>query len=215
MCLEKLFPKVFLWMFVGLMLTFGVAYYISNQPTIYTNLFSDNKVFIIWIIEIIVVIVLSARINKLSIMSARILFLTYSFITGLTVSSFFIVYSIGSIIYVFLIAAILFLLFGLIGYFTKIDLSKLGSILFMALIGCLICVIINIFVNSEAFDLGLTIVMVLIFLGYIAYDIQKIKDNLYNIQDEDKLAIIGALELYLDFINLFLRLLRLFGKSKD
>lgn len=213
--MEKVFPKVFLWMFVGLMLTFGVAYYISTQPTIYNNLFSGSKYFIIWIIEIVVVVVLSARINKLSIMSARILFLLYSFITGLTVSSIFIVYSIGSIIYVFLIAAILFLLFGLIGYFTKLDLSKLGSILLMALIGCLICVIINIFVNSEVFNLGITIVMVLDFLGYIAYDMQVIKRNHYNIEDEDKLAIIGALELYLDFINLFLRLLSLLGKSKD
>ena len=213
--MNKIFAKIFLWMFLGLMLTFGVAYYISTQDNIVYNLFSNSKYLIIWIIEIVVVVVLSARINKLTVMSARILFLLYSFLTGITVSSIFIVYSIGSIIYVFLIAAILFLIFGLIGYFTKLDITKIGSILFMALIGSLICIIINMFINNEAFDLGISIVMVLIFLGYIAYDINIIKRNLYNIQDEDKLAIYGALELYLDFINLFLRLLSLFGKSRD
>ena len=213
--LNKIFAKIFLWMFLGLMLTFGVAYYISTQDNIVYNLFSNSKYLIIWIIEIVVVVVLSARINKLSLMSARILFLLYSFLTGITVSSIFIIYSIGSIIYVFLIAAILFLIFGLIGYFTKLDITKIGSILFMALIGSLICIIINMFINNEAFDLGISIVMILIFLGYIAYDINIIKRNLYNIEDEDKLAIYGALELYLDFINLFLRLLSLFGKSRD
>lgn len=213
--MNKIFAKIFLWMFLGLMLTFGVAYYISTQDNIVYNLFSNSKYLIIWIIEIVVVVVLSARINKLSVMSARILFLLYSFLTGITVSSIFIIYSIGSIIYVFLIAAILFLIFGLIGYFTKLDITKIGSILFMALIGSLICIIINMFINNEAFDLGISIVMLLIFLGYIAYDINIIKRNLYNIQYEDKLAIYGALELYLDFINLFLRLLSLFGKSRD
>lgn len=213
--MNKIFAKIFLWMFLGLMLTFGVAYYISTQDNIVYNLFSNSKYLIIWIIEIVVVVVLSARINKLSLMSARILFLLYSFLTGITVSSIFIIYSIGSIIYVFLIAAILFLIFGLIGYFTKLDITKIGSILFMALIGSLICIIINMFINNEAFDLGISIVMLLIFLGYIAYDINIIKRNLYNIQYEDKLAIYGALELYLDFINLFLRLLSLFGKSRD
>lgn len=213
--MNRIFSKIFLWMFLGLMLTFGVAYYISTNETIVYNLFSDSKYLIIWIIEIVVVIVLSARIHKLSLMSARILFLLYSFLTGITVSSIFIIYSIGSIIYVFLIAAILFLIFGLIGYFTKLDITKLSTILFMALIGCLVCVIVNMFVNNEVFNLGITIVMILVFLGYIAYDIQVIKRNLYNIQDEDKLAIYGALELYLDFINLFLRLLSLFGKSRD
>lgn len=213
--MNRIFSKIFLWMFLGLMLTFGVAYYISTKETIVYNLFSDSKYLIVWIIEIVVVIVLSARIHKLSLMSARILFLLYSFLTGITVSSIFIIYSIGSIIYVFLIAAILFLIFGLIGYFTKLDITKLSTILFMSLIGCLVCVIVNMFVNNEVFNLGITIVMILVFLGYIAYDIQVIKRNLYNIQDEDKLAIYGALELYLDFINLFLRLLSLFGKSRD
>lgn len=213
--MNRVFSKMFLWMFLGLMVTFGVAYFLSQNDTMMYNLFSGKKYMIVWIAEIVVVMVLSLRIRKLSVMSARILFILYSLLTGVTVSTIFIVYSISSIIYVFLITSVLFLIFGLIGYFTKLDLSKLGSILMMALLGSLICVFINIFVRSETFDLVTTIIMVLIFLGYIAYDINVIKNNYRDIQDEDKLVIYGALSLYLDFINLFLRLLRLFGKSND
>ena len=213
--MNRVLSKMFLWMFLGLMVTFGVAYFLSQNDTMMYNLFSGKKYMIVWIAEIVVVMVLSLRIRKLSVMSARILFILYSLLTGVTVSTIFIVYSISSIIYVFLITSLLFLIFGLIGYFTKLDLSKLGSILMMALLGSLICVFINIFVRSETFDLVTTIIMVLIFLGYIAYDINVIKNNYRDIQDEDKLVIYGALSLYLDFINLFLRLLRLFGKSND
>lgn len=213
--MNKIFSKVFLWMFVGLLVTFGVAAYISTQKTMMYNLFSGSKYLIICLIEIIVVIVLSARIHKLSTMTAKILFLLYSFLTGVTISSIFVVYELQSIIFVFLIAALVFLLFGLIGYFTKMDITKLGSILFMALIASLACVIINMFVQSEAFNLGLNILCLVVFLGYVAYDIQIIKRNMYMIEDEDKAAIHGALQLYIDFINIFLRLLQLFGKNSD
>lgn len=211
---NKLFSKVFLWMFVGLALTFGVAYYLYSNPTMMNNLFSGSKVYIIFILELVTVIVFGVRIRKMSVMSARILFLFYSFLTGLTISAIFVLYPISSIIYVFLITSILFLIFGLIGYFTNIDLTKLGVILMMGLFGIIICSIINIFVKSETFDLVTTIVAVIIFLGYIAYDINIIKRNLIDM-DEDKVAIYGALQLYMDFINLFIRLLSLFGKNKD
>ena len=187
--MDKVFSKMFLWMFLGLIVTFGVGYYLSINETMMYNLFSGYKYMIVWVVELIVVIVLSARINKLSVWTARILFILYSILTGLTVSTIFIVYSFSSILYVFLITAILFLLFGLIGYFTKIDLSKFGIILMMILLGCLICTIINIFVNSNTFDLVTTIILVIVFLGYIAYDINVIKRRLYGIEDEDKLAI--------------------------
>lgn len=212
---NKIFSKVFLWMFVGLALTFGVAYYLYSNPTMMTNLFSGGKVYIVFILELLTVIIFGVRIRKMSVMSARILFLFYSFLTGLTVSAIFVLYPISSIIYVFLITSILFLIFGLIGYFTNIDLSKLGTILFMGLVGIILCSIINIFLKNETFDLATTIIAVIIFLGYIAYDINKIKRNYINIEDTDKLAIYGALELYLDFINLFIRLLNLLGKGKD
>ena len=116
--------------------------------------------------------------------------------------------------FVFLITAVLFLIFSLIGYFTKVDLTKMGSILFMGLIGIILASLLNLIFKSQTFDLVLIIIGILIFIAYIAYDINKVK-RLESQIDEDKLVVIGALELYLDFVNLFIRLLQIFGKRKD
>lgn len=211
---NKIFSKIFFWMFIGLAITFGVGYYVSINENMLYNVFSSYYIFLI-IAEIVVVIWLSAKIRKMKPTTAKILFCLYSFITGLTFSSIFVVYQMTSIMTVFGITALIFLIFALIGYYTKIDLTKLGVYLFMALLGVIICSLINIFVGSATFDLGLTIVCLIIFIAYIAYDIQIIKRNLYQITEEDNLAIYGALQLYLDFINIFLRLLQLFAKSRD
>lgn len=211
---KNVFSKVFMWMFIGLAITFGIGYYVSVNPNMLFNVFGSYYWLLI-IAELVVVIWLSARIRKMKPTTAKILFCVYSFLTGLTFSSIFVVYEISSIIYVFGITALLFLIFALIGYFTKIDLTKIGVYLFMALLGVIICSIINIFVGSETFDLGITIVCLIVFIIYIAYDMQIIKRNLYLIPEEDNLAIYGALQLYLDFINIFLRLLQLFGRSRD
>ena len=211
---NKIFSKVFFWMFIGLAITFGVGYYVSLNENMLYNVFSKYLWFFL-IAEFIVVIALSAGIRKMQPLTAKILFCVYSFLTGLTFSSIFVVYNITSIVFVFGITSLLFLIFALIGYYTKVDLSKLGVYLLMALLGVIICSIINIFVGSETFDLGITIVCLLVFIAYIAYDIQVVKRNLYLIENEDNLAIYGALELYLDFINIFLRLLRFFGNSRD
>ena len=214
MDLNKIMQKTFGWMFVGLLLTFLTGYYVSTNENMLYNIFSSNLYFILIIVEIVLVIFLSARLHKMSTTTARITFMLYSFVTGLTFSSIFIAFSMSSIMLVFLITAILFGIFALIGYFTNIDLSKFSTFLLMALIGIIICTIVNMFLNNGLFELIITIVSVIIFLGYTAYDIYKVK-NLAGQIDEDKLAIIGALELYLDFINLFIDLLRLFGKSRD
>ena len=211
---NKIFSKVFFWMFIGLAITFGIGYYTSVNANMLYNVFNTYYLFLV-IAEIVVVIVLSARIRKMKPITAKILFCLYSFLTGLTFSSIFVVYQVTSIVYVFGITALIFLIFALIGYFTKIDLTKLGVYLFMMLLGIIICSLINIFVGSETFDLVLTIICLIVFIAYIAYDIQIIKRNLYMIPEEDNLAIYGALQLYLDFINIFLRLLRLFGNSRD
>ena len=211
---NKIFPKVFFWMFIGLAITFGVGYYVSLNENMIYNIFGKSY-WLLVIAELVVVIVLSARISKMQPMTAKILFCVYSFLTGLTFSSIFLAYDIMSIIYVFGITSLIFLIFAALGYFTKIDLTKIGVYLLMALVGVIICSIINIFVGSETFDLGITIICVLVFIVYVAYDIQVIKRNLYQIGEEDNLAIYGALQLYLDFINIFLRLLQLFGKNRD
>ncbi|MDO4962938.1 MAG: Bax inhibitor-1/YccA family protein [bacterium] len=211
---NKIFTKVFLWMFIGLAITFGVGYYVSNNEIMFLNVFGKCYYFLI-IAELVVVIVLSARIRRMSSMTAKIMFCLYSFLTGLTFSSIFLLYNLMSIIYVFGITALIFLIFALIGYFTKIDLTKIGVYLFMIILAILICEIINIFVKSATFDFALVVICLIVFIIYIAYDIQVIKRNLFAIDSEDNLAIYGALQLYLDFINIFIRLIRLFGRSRD
>ena len=211
---NKIFSKIFFWMFIGLAITFGIGYYVSLNENMLYNVFSKYYIFLI-IAELVVVIWLSARIRKMKPTTAKLLFCAYSFLTGLTFSSIFVVYKMTSIVMVFGISALIFLIFALIGYFTKLDLTKIGTYLFMILIGVIICSIINMFVGSQTFDLALTVICLIVFIVYVAYDIHIIKRNLYTFPEEDNLAIFGALQLYLDFINIFLRLLQLFGKSRD
>lgn len=211
---NNLYSKMFMWMFIGLMITFLTGYYVSTNPNMLYNIFATKLYWVIFIAELITVVVLSARIMKMSKNGAIFGFLLYSFITGLTFSSIFVLFKMSSIMFVFLITAVLFLVFALIGYFTKMDLTKLGSILFMGLLGIILASLLNLIFKSESFDLVLIILGIIIFMGYIAYDINKVK-RLEGMIDEDKLAIIGALDLYLDFLNLFIRLLQIFGKSND
>jgi len=150
----------------------------------------------------------------MNIITAKTLYVLYSILTGLTLSVIFIAFKMSSIIYVFGITAIMFALMAIFGRTTKIDLTKIGTILFMGLIGIIIASLINMFIGSETFDLIICIVGIIIFTIYIAYDVQKIK-YIAETLEKDKAVIICAFELYLDFINLFIKLLRLFGKSRD
>lgn len=212
---NKLYPKVFMWMFVGLLVTFITGFFVSTNENMLLSIFSGGKYFLLIIAELAVVIFLSARIHKMKSTTAKICFIIYSFLTGLTLSSIFVVYELESIMLIFLVAAFLFGVFGLIGYKTNIDLSKLGTILIMLLLGILLCTVVNIFLGNETFDIIICIVSIVVFLGFVAYDIQKIKRLENSMIESDNLAILGALELYLDFINIFLDLLRLFGNSRD
>ena len=211
---NKIFSKLYWWMFIGLLISFITGYYVSTQPNIIYNLFSKGMFFILVLVEIGLCIWLSAGIRKMQTSTAKILFGLYSFVTGLTFSTIFVAYRIDSIIMVFGITALTFAIMALVGTFTKIDLTKLGTILFMGLLGIIIASIINIFIGSQTLDLGIIIIGIVIFTLYIAYDVQKVK-YIAQTLEEDKAAIICAFELYLDFINLFIKLLRLFGKSKD
>ena len=211
--LREIYSKMFGWMFIGLLVTFLTGYVVSNSYDIL--LIVAQVPFLIYaIIEIGLVIFFSLKIRTMSSLTAKICFMLYSFVTGLTFSYLFLAYELYSLIYVFGITSILFGTFALIGHFTKIDLSKFSTFLFMGLLAIIICSLINMFVGNETFDLILTIIGIVIFLGYTAYDIQKVKYNLDTFPS-DNLAIYGALELYLDFINLFLKLLSLFGKRRD
>lgn len=208
--------KTFGWMFIGLLVTFLTGYVISMNPNMLLNVMSTTGLILIIIIEFALVIFLSARITKMKPITAKISFLLYSFVSGLTFSSIFIAYEMSSIIFVFLITAILFAIMAAIGAFTKIDLTKVGTYLLIALFGVILCTIVNIFLNSSSLDLIISIVIILIFIGFTAYDVQKISRlSEMNLIAEDNLAIYGALELYLDYINLFLQLIRFFGNNND
>lgn len=210
---NKVMPKVFLWMCLGLFVTFLTGFVVANNENMLISVFSTGGYIAFSIIELILVIVLSARIRKMKETTCKIFFLLYAFVSGLTFSSIFIVYEIESILYIFLIAAILFLLFALIGFKTNIDLTKIGTYLMMALFGVLICALINLFANSTTFDLVISTIVILVFMGITAYDVQKIK-NMEDYLPTENLAIYGALQLYLDYINIFLNLLRLFGDDR-
>lgn len=211
---NKLLSKTFLWMFLGLLVTFATGYAVSSNPVMIENVFG-GMFYIFIILELVLVLVLSARVMKMSPVGAKMCFLLYSFVSGLTFSSIFIVYNLTSITSVFLISALVFGIMALIGYTTKVDLTKVGFYLMMVLIGAIIVMIVNIFLNNPMVDTFISIVCLIVFIGITAYDVQKIKVLESSGLPEDNLAIYGALDLYLDFINIFLHLLQFFGKSDD
>ncbi|MBQ3422373.1 MAG: Bax inhibitor-1/YccA family protein [Romboutsia sp.] len=210
----SLYPKTFMWLFGGLLISFITGYALYLNETILANVFNSKAIWLLIILELGVAIFFSVRIKKMSKATAIFCYALYSFLTGFTFGVLFVVYELESIILVFGITSVLFLIFALYGYFTKRDISRWGSFLLMALIGIILCSVVNIFLHNSVFDLILTIVGIIIFLGFIAYDMQKLK-SLDEYLGEDKAAIFGAFQLYLDFINLFIRLLELFGKAKN
>lgn len=213
---NKILPKVFGWMFVGLLVTFFTGYYVSLHPETMLKLFGGYAFLIVIVAELALVIFLSARITKMKPATAIVSFIIYSAVSGLTFSTIFVTYSLSSIMYIFLLAAAIFAIFAFLGAVTKVDLSKIGTYLFVGLIAIIICGLINLFMNNSTFDLIVSCISIAIFVGYTAYDVQQIlKMQEFSVIPEDNLAIYGALELYLDFINLFLRLLQLFGSSDD
>ncbi len=212
---------VYQWMALGLGLTGIIAYFTATSPTLLQIIFGNPLVM--WgllIGELLLVIGLSAGISKLSGSTATFLFLLYSGLNGLTLSAIFLVYTTSSIASTFLICAGMFAAMSIYGLTTKKDLTSLGSFLFMGLIGIIIASIVNIFLKSSAFQFVISGIGVIVFVGLTAYDSQKLKLMGESAPYDDALAIrrgtiLGALTLYLDFINLFLMLLRFFGQSRE
>lgn len=212
--------KVFGWMAVGLTLTGGTAYYVFHSPKIFGALFkSPVLLFGLLMAQVALVIALSALITRMSMTTAAIIFITYSILTGVTLSSIFFVYTQSSIYLAFGIAAATFAAMALYGYLTKDDLTGIGSLARMGLIGIIIAMLINFFVGSAMADYIISLIGVGVFTLLIAYDSQKIKELGYQLvshgQMVNKVALLGALTLYLDFINLFLFLLRVLGKHRE
>lgn len=214
-----LMRNVYLWMTAALVITGLTAMLTARSEALISMIFGQSWVWIsLMIAEVVLVVWLAARIEKMSFTTATIMFVVYSVINGLTLSSIFLVYSLGSIEMTFFIAAGMYAAMALIGSFTKKDLSGIGKFALMALIGLIIAMIVNIFIGSAQFDFIISIVGVLVFAGLTAYDSQKIRNSLSMAEDVNdmtmKFALMGALTLYLDFINIFLYLLRLFGNRK-
>ena len=214
-----LMRKVYVWMTLALAITGFTAYGVATSPGILQAIYTNKILF--WgliIAEFALVIGVSAAINRLSLTTATLMFILYSIINGALMSYVFLAYTASSVATVFFITAGTFGAMALIGYTTKADLSSMGKILFMALIGMIIATIVNVFVKSDGLTTILSYIGVLIFVGLTAYDTQKIKQMLMQAPDASesaqKIALLGALTLYLDFINLFIYLLRIFGKRE-
>ena len=212
---NKLISKSFVWMCIGLLITFVTGFGVSMNERMLINIFGGSFYWVCIILELFLVIFLSARVFKMSATSAKISFVLYAFVSGLTFSSIFVVYNLSSVMYVFLISAVIFGVMALIGFTTNVDLSRIGFYLLMALLGIVVISLFNIFINNDTLSMVLCIICLLLFLGITAYDVQKIKSLESSGLPEENLAIYGALELYLDFINIFLQLLELFAKNKD
>ena len=216
--LSSAFPalmrKVYVWMTLALVLTGATAYGVATSPGLLMALATNKVLFFgLVIAEFALVFGVSGAINRLSLTTATLMFVAYSVINGALLSFIFLAYTMSSITSVFFITAGTFGAMSVYGYFTSRDLSRIGSFLFMALIGLIIASIVNIFLKSSGLEWAITFGGVLIFVGLTAWDTQQIKRMAQEAPSSSvgRLATLGALSLYLDFINMFVYLLRIFG----
>ncbi|MDE6143003.1 MAG: Bax inhibitor-1/YccA family protein [Muribaculaceae bacterium] len=211
--------RVYIRMFVGLLISAFCALGVASSVPAMQFIFGNQLVFWgIFIAMIAMAIMIPARLMKMSTTTCLALFCVFSALMGVWLAPIFIAYRLGTIVYTFFITAGTFGAMSVYGYFTKSDLSKMGTYLMMALLGLIIASVVNIFLKSSAMEWIISIVGVLIFTGLTAWDTQQIKRMAagnFEPQLADKLATMGAFNLYLDFINLFLFLLRIFGGNRD
>ena len=216
-----LMRKVYLWMALALAVTGMTSFYIASNPGLLQTIFTSRGIFLMLIIaELALVFILSARIMKMSFATAGIMFAAYSVLKGVTMSFMFIRFTMSSIAGAFFVTAGMFAVMSFIGFTLKKDLASFGSFFFMALVGLVIATIVNAFWANSVLYWVITYVGVLLFVGLTAYHTQKIKHMLMMYGDEvndntQKLALLGSLSLYLDFINLFLYILRFFGRNDN
>lgn len=206
--------RVYNYMVTGLALTGAVAYIVASTPAVFNAIFGSGLQWVVILAPLGMVFFLSARINKMSAAAAQITYWIFAGLMGLSLASVFVIYTGESIARVFFITAATFAAMSLYGYTTKRDLTALGSFMMMGLIGIIIAMVVNLFIGSTMVQFVISVLGVLIFVGLTAYDTQKIKEMYNEIDGSEiagKKAIMGALRLYLDFINLFLMLLHLFG----
>lgn len=207
--------RVYAWMFLGLLITATVAFFTANSKVALDLILGNRLVFFGLIIgQLLMVGFLAVRINKMSSAVATLIFLGYSALNGLTFAIILLAFTTGSLVTVFAITAGTFGIMSVVGYFTKQDLTSFGRIMMMGLVGVILASVVNFFMKSEMLYWIISYVGVAVFVGLIAYDTQKIKAYalLEHEEDRKKGAVMGALALYLDFVNLFIFLLNLFGR---
>ena len=214
-----LMRKVYVWMTLALVITGITAYIVShNESIIMTMMTTPALMWGLIIAELALVFVISGMIQRLSLTVGTLLFVVYSALNGLTLAPILMIYTGASVAKVFFITAGTFAAMAFVGYTTKKDLSSLGRLLFMALIGLIIATVVNLFMKSSGLEMILSYLGVAIFVGLTAWDTQKIKLMLAQCpeptEEAQKLALLGSLSLYLDFINLFIYLLRIFGSRE-
>lgn len=217
---NHLLRRVFSWMFVGLSLTAIIAFFLSQNPRVPLYFAQHPGVLItLLIVEVALVFLLSLLIRKMSVFFATFAFFLYAALNGVTLTLILSYFNLGTITTAFAVSAGMFAAAAIFGYVTRMDLSKLGFIALMALIGLLLATVVNIFLHNTMLELIISYVGVIIFTVLTAFDMQKIKQMSYTVSGDEnsitKLAILGALTLYLDFINMFLYLLRIFGSNDD
>jgi FtsH-binding integral membrane protein len=216
--LRRYMLSVFNYMGLGLAITGIVAMFVASTPALYGPIFGTPLKWVVMLAPLGFVFFLGARLPSMSVSAAQITFWLFAGVMGLSMASIFLVFTGESIARVFFITAATFGATAMYGYTTKRDLSQFGSFLFMGLIGIVIASLVNIFIGSSAIQFAVSVIGVLVFTGLTAYDAQRIKEMYYNVQGSDmvaKSAIMGALSLYLNFINLFTMLLQLFGQNRE
>jgi len=216
------FMKVYLWMGLGLAVSGITSVWVASTPSIAHAILGDRTTFdLLLVLEVLLVLILASTIKTttFSAHALELLFLAYCFATGLTLSVIFSVYAMSSIISLFFVTAGVFVSMSLYGYFTDHDLTSTGHVLLFGLLGIVLTSVVNLFLRNDTLGWVVSLVGVFVFTGLISYDTQKLKDldvrsTPEGSEQETREAIDGALELYLDFINLFLRLLRIFGRKR-
>jgi FtsH-binding integral membrane protein len=210
--------QVYNYMGLGLAITGVVAFLVAATPALYVPIFTTPLKWVVMLAPLGFVFFLGARIQTMSVSAAQLTFWAFAAVMGLSMASIFLVFTGASIARVFFITAAMFGAMSLYGYTTKRDLSGWGSFLFMGLIGIIIAMVVNIFLASAALQFAVSVIGVLVFTGLTAYDTQRIKEMYYELDAADvatRKAIMGALSLYLNFINMFVMLLNLFGATRE
>lgn len=212
---NKLLGKTFIWMFIGL-LTSGIVAWITYETGLVNNIIFNNFFGILLVIELVAVFVFSLLFHKLSYIAVTVLYFVYAFLNGLTLSTIFVAYQLDSVVYLFFISAFVFAALGYLGYKTKSNLSSWQPYLLVFLLAGIIISLVNLFlIKNSVLDLVLDWGILVLFFAITVYDINKIKNLDNGVIPADKLHIYCAMDLYLDFVNIFLRILSLFGKSKN